>query len=424
MTKGQIKKNSLRTDISVGTFLAKRDIKRANKWTTILIVFVMIFTFLNLVIVSGILVGLIEGSVTANKLRNTGNIFITSFLNKDNIENSDTVIKTISTLPGLEGYTARVTGGGQVIAGYRDTLLKGEKANALGASLVGVNPEREDQVTKLSETLFAGEYLTSKDSDSVMIGRDLLYEYNPIEFPGFTALKNISIGDKVLIKVGNSEKEYLIKGILKGKVNEIDARVFMIESELRKLKADSNINYNEIAVKLLPNASESLAKEALVASKIDTYARVQTSEDAQPKFLKDIKVTFAILGNAISSIGLVVASITIFIVIFVNAITRRRYIGILKGIGITPRAISISYIIQSLFYALAGSLFGSILLFFLKGAFNKHPIDFPFSDGILVATVSGTLIRIGILLLATIIAGYIPARIVIKQNTLGAILGR
>jgi hypothetical protein len=42
----------------------------------------------------------------------------------------------------------------------------------------------------------------------------------------------------------------------------------------------------------------------------------------------------------------------------------------------------------------------------------------------LVATISGTFMRAGILLAATIVAGYIPARIVIRQNTLSAILGR
>jgi hypothetical protein len=60
----------------------------------------------------------------------------------------------------------------------------------------------------------------------------------------------------------------------------------------------------------------------------------------------------------------------------------------------------------------------------LKPFFDANPINFPFSDGILVATVNGTAIRTAILLLATIVAGYIPARIVIKQNTLSAILGR
>jgi putative ABC transport system permease protein len=163
----------------------------------------------------------------------------------------------------------------------------------------------------------------------------------------------------------------------------------------------------------------------LVANGVHTLARVQTAEEAFPKFLKDIKATFNILGVAISGIGLVVASITIFIVIFVNAITRRRFIGILKGIGIHQKAILYSYIIQALIYAFLGTAIGMLLVFFLiKPYFAAHPINFPFSDGILVATLSGTFIRAAVLMAATLIAGYIPARIVFKQNTLSAILGR
>ncbi len=418
-------KHSFKTDLKVGAFLAKRDIRRANIWTTVLIIFVMIFTFLNLVVVSGILVGLIEGSVDANKKHNTGDIFITSFLNRDYIEQSQEVVKTVDTLSTLDNYTARITGGGKLIADYRSTLLKGQKENSVGASLVGIDPIAENEVTGIAKIISKGTYLTPTDADGILVGQDLLYQYNPIEFPGFSALKNVDVGSRVLLQVGDQQKEYIIRGLLKGKVNETDSRIFMLASELRKLKGDTNANFNEIAVTLKPGASVKSAQSQLVASHLDRYARIQTFEEAQPKFLVDIKATFALLGNAISSIGLVVASITIFIVIFVNAITRRRFIGILKGIGITPRAISISYVFQSLFYAIVGSIAGMILVFaFLQPFFVANPIDFPFSDGILVATIPGTLLRVGILLVATIVAGYIPARIVIKQNTLGAILGR
>jgi len=212
---------------------------------------------------------------------------------------------------------------------------------------------------------------------------------------------------------------------LKSKVNEVDGGMFILDSEFRKLAGRSDYNLNQIAISLVPGTDPVIAKKALLASGVDKDGRVQTSEEAIPQFLDQIKTTFSLLGNAISAIGLVVAAITIFIVIFVNAITRRRYIGILKGIGIAPRAIIISYILQSLLYALIGAIVGSILVFaFLKPFFDANPINFPFSDGILVATVSGTSIRVAILLMATIVAGYIPARIVIKQNTLSAILGR
>ncbi len=172
----------IKNDMRVGWFLAKRDVKRANKWTTILIVFVMIFTFLNLVVVSGILVGLIQGSVDANKKRNTGDIFISSFLNRDYIDQSIEVEKVVQNTPGLNNYTARVTSSGQVIAESRKTLLKDELPNAVGAGLVGIVPEKENLVTNLSTAVIKGTYLSSQDPDGILIGDSLLYnEETPIE---------------------------------------------------------------------------------------------------------------------------------------------------------------------------------------------------------------------------------------------------
>jgi ABC-type lipoprotein release transport system permease subunit len=412
-------------DITVGIFLAKRELKRANKWTTALIVFVMLLTFLNLVVVSGILVGLIQGSLDQNKKFSSGDVIVSSFLNKTKVDNSQQVIKTVETLPGLRAYSARYTSGGNLRAGYREVLLKDEQPNSVGAQIIGVDPVKEDVVTNISSLLVEGSYLEPTDTDSIVAGSFLFRKYNTNEFPGLTTLKDVPVGSRVLLTIGESSKEYTIKGILKSKVGEVDGAVFMLDSEFRKLTGRTDYNVNQIAISLLPGTSPDVAKAALIAAGVDKDGRVQTAAEAIPQFLDQIKTTFGLLGNAISAIGLVVAAITIFIVIFVNAITRRRYIGILKGIGIEPRAIIISYIIQSLLYAIIGAALGIILVFaVLKPFFDANPIDFPFSDGILVATVDGTAIRTGILLLATIVAGYIPARIVIKQNTLSAILGR
>jgi len=238
-------------------------------------------------------------------------------------------------------------------------------------------------------------------------------------------LKNTDVGSIVRLTSGNVSKEYFVKGILSSKVDTFDFSVVMLASEARKLSNQTDLNAGTIAIQLLPGTDPNQAKQFLLDSGVGEHARVQTAEEAFPKFLKDIKATFGILGSAISGIGLVVASITIFIVIFVNAITRRRYIGILKGIGINKRAILYSYMYQAVIYASLGVIFGMILTFLLiKPYFAANPIDFPFSDGILVATLSGAFGRAGILLLTTIVAGYIPANIVIKQNTLSAILGR
>lgn len=417
--------DQLKVDLRVGAFLARRDIKRANKWTTSLIVFVMTLTFLNLVVVSGILVGLIQGALEADKRYYSGDLSITPFLNKSYIDQTPDVIAIAKTLPTFYHLATRYSGSARVEGSYRTTLKPGELRDGAGATLLGIDPDAERSFSGIDEFLIEGTFLEPSDSDSVILGKNLLYKYTPIEAAGFQTLKDITVGSRVKITVGERAKEYTVKGIIGSKVDQFDFAVIMVDSEVRKLIGRSDFNANHIAIQLTEGSDPVLAKAQLVKSGVDEYARVQTHEEAMPKFLKDIQNTFALLGSAISAIGLVVASITIFIVIFVNAITRRRYIGILKGIGIAPRAISISYVLQSIFYAVAGAAVGMVIVFaLLKPYFAANPINFPFSDGILVATVPGTVGKAVILLIATMIAGFIPARMVIKKNTLDAILGR
>ncbi len=417
--------NSFSQNAKVGWYLAKRDVKRANKWTTMLIIAVMTFTFLNLVVVSGILVGLIQGSEDAQKKYAIGDIIISSFLNKSYIENTQEVAKIVTTIPGYKDSTVRYGGSVRVESDYRSTLKPGEKRDGAGAAFLGIDPIQEQKFSGVSKFVIRGSYLTPEDQDSVLIGKNLLYEFTPIEAPGFQTLKNISVGSRVRVTSGNVSKEYYVKGILSSKVDEFDTSVVALASEVRKMTGRTDLNASTIAIQLLQGTDPVSAKQFLIDSGVGQYARVQTASEAFPKFLQDIKNTFNILGNAISGIGLIVASITIFIVIFVNAITRRRFIGILKGIGINRRAILYSYMLQAFMYAVLGVAIGMVLVFgLIKPSINAHPINFPFSDGILVATLPGTLMRGAILLVTTIIAGYIPARIVIKQNTLSAILGR
>ena len=71
--------------LRIGFLLGFRQIQRANLWTTTLIIFVMMLTFLNLIAVSGILVGLIAGSERAVQEKSLGDIIITPLENEDKI---------------------------------------------------------------------------------------------------------------------------------------------------------------------------------------------------------------------------------------------------------------------------------------------------------------------------------------------------
>lgn len=410
--------------IRLGFFLALRQVMRASKWTTGLIIFVMMLTFLNLVVVSGILVGLIEGAVEANKEFYTSDIIISKLEKKNYIEQSPRLLDIIRSMPEVAHVSPRYLQSGRLEANYK-TAVKEEEIDSAGASFIGIDPVAENNLTGISQFVIEGEYLEPTDYDQVLIGAYLLTEYFPVESSAIQTIDNVRVGDKVRVTIGDVKREMTVKGIIKSKVDEISYRAYFVDTQFRDLIGRNDYNVGEISISLKDGSDPMLVKEALLRAGVGEYARVQTFEDAQPKFLQDIKDTFALLGNLISSIGLVVASVTIFIVIFINAITRRKFIGILKGIGISGKTIEASYVFQSFFYALCGSSIGLFLLYgFLQPFIAAHPINFPFSDGILVAPLDVTMLKIIILIITTIVAGYVPARMIVRKNTLDSILGR
>ncbi len=386
--------------------------------------FVMVLTFLNLVAVTGILVGLIEGISNSFRLQYTGDIVVLPLPDKSFIEDSPGVLQFVSTLPQVTSYSARYVAGGSVEGNYL-TRKAGEKPERGGAQVFGIDPAAEDQLSHLSNFVIEGEYLTPGDYDQVLIGAYLLKKYAFGDMPGITPLTNIVPGSKVLVSVNGNTREMTVKGIVKSKVDQIAVSIFMPAEQFRQMAGVQNYDLSQVALRLAPGVEAASYRDFIKESGLREKARVWTYIDAIPSGVQDITNTFAMLGNMISSVGLVVASITIFIVIFINALTRRKFIGILKGIGVSAGAIEISYVLQSLFYAVIGSILGFALLYgFLVPYLYANPIDFPFSDGILYAPLDSTLWRIALLVGTTLVAGYIPARMIVQKNTLDSILGR
>ncbi|MEK7604327.1 MAG: FtsX-like permease family protein [Patescibacteria group bacterium] len=412
-------------DIRVGLYLAMRQLRRASLWTTGLIVFVMLLTFLNLVVVTGILVGLIEGINESYRTQYTGDVILSSLATKNYIEDTPRVTAFLSTLPQVARVTERYQTGGTIEANYLTRTDSTEKPDATGAQVIGIDPVAEDAFTGLSQHIIDGQYLAADDYDQILVGNYLLAKYAFGDQPGLTPLTNVEPGTKVRLTIQGTTREVFVKGVVKSKVGLLATSIFMPATELRTLMGRTDQNVAQIAIRLVPGTDPVAFKQLLLASGIGEKAIVRTFTDSIPNGVEDIKTTFAMLGNGFSSIGLVVAAITIFIVIFINAITRRKFIGILKGIGISGTAIEISYVFQSLFYAVIGSAIGLAVLYgVLVPAVAANPIDFPFSDGILVAPVPETAVRIILLVLTTVIAGYLPSRMIVRRNTLDSILGR
>jgi len=411
--------------LRIGLLLGIRQIQRASYWTTGLIIFVMTLTFLNLIAVSGILIGLIEGSERAVQRFSLGDVIVTPLAEEDHILETERFIKTLQTFPEIDNYSVRFRGNAEIEANYMERRDLAADRDVVAAVVTGIDPLQEEAMTNLSSTLIEGEYLDPTEEGYILIGAYFIKRYAEQFGDVFDALDDVYPGDTVRLTFGDISKEFEVKGIIQSKVDEINLNTYIPEREFRRIFNRIDRNADQIVMRLEPGTSADTLQASLTSIGLDEYAKIQTFEESLPKFLIDIKNTFNVLGTFIGSIGIVVASITIFIIIFINAVSRRQQIGILKGIGIHREVIEIAYVAQAAFYALVGSAIGALFTYgYLVPYFDRNPIQFPFSDGILVADPETTFWRFVTLFVITLIAGLVPAWMIVRQNTLNSILGR
>lgn len=411
--------------LRIGLLLGFRQIQRASIWTTTLIVFVMMLTFLNLIVVSGVLVGIIVGAERAVRESSFGDIVVTPLSGENHILETDTIVRELSAYPELATYSVRYAGHAVLEANYKERRDLSKNRDTATVIVTGIDPKHEDAMTHLSDYVIDGKYLDEQEEGYILIGNYYIKEYAQQFGDIFDTVSNVRPGSTVRVTANGITKEMTVKGIVQSKVDEVSLNTYIPEREFRRLFGRFDKNADKIVMRLKDPGMNSGVKDALLRSGLGRYAKIQTFEESLPKFITDMKMTFNLLGTFIGSIGIIVASITIFIIIFINALSRRRHIGILKGIGVSESTIEIAYVIQAAFYALTGSLLGALLTYgLLIPYFSAHPIHFPFSDGILVAEPTITFYKFLVLFIITLVAGFVPAWLITRQNTLDSILGR
>jgi putative ABC transport system permease protein len=431
--------------LSLGFFLATRQIARGSKWATGLIIFIMMLTFLNLVATSGLLVGIVEGAKRSFKEQWSGDLFIENRNEKDYIEHTNDILNVLSSFPQIESYSPRIIAGAKIEANWEEKR-KASDENSVSNQIAGIDPEKEDATTHLSSSVVEGEWLQEGDVDGIVLGSAYLAKYSRVA-DLVSLLRDIQPGDTVRVTVSKKKslvtleqkfdanpdlttsdsvtKDFTVRGILDSKVQFVASRAYVVDSELKKMLDKTDGDVSEIAIVMKKGADPYEVKTPLLANGFGEYAKINTAEEGAPDFLVKIKLFFGIIGSILGSISIVVGLVTIFIIIYINALTRKRQIGIMKAVGVAEFAIEFSYICQALFFVVVGSLFATLLVFLvIKPLIAAHPIDTPFAKIVLSAEPVTIAIKFMLVFIISILAGYLPARLIVKTNTLNAILGR
>lgn len=414
---------SVQHSARVGYFLAKRLVLRSNKYVSGLIIFILMLIFLNLVAMSGLLSGMIESSNIGYYTNYGGSIIVKPLLEKNKIQKADELITFAKSLPGFLGYSPRITTSGRLELDWLGKK-KGSLGNSSGASIIGLDPELENQTTGLSQKMVAGRFLLPEDRDSIILGANLagLGE----SFAVGETLQNVELGEKVLVHYSNGfSKEYTIVGFYRVKLGLLDFSAMVTLKELQNVLQVDGPLYDEISIKTIDPVHPEGFKQYFINAGYNNLNRIETWKESMGSAIEDVNTAFTLIGDIIGGIGLMVGGITIFILIFVNAVSKRKFIGILKASGVNAMAIVLAYIFQALAYTIIAIILGVTVLFGLIDPYiTANPIDFPFSDTVLYLPAENVQARITILFIVSFLAGLVPAYLITRQNTLDTILGR
>ena len=220
-------------DVQVGFFLAVRQLRHAGKGTTALIVFIMVLTFLNLVVVSGLLVGLISGSFKQFHDAYSGDVIVTTAAGRNYIERSPELVSFLESHPQVERFSPRYGANVQILGTLTDLPNKNERQNRIGMRLTGIDLTREEALTGFSRFIIKGGPLMSGEEGYILLGGNFIKKYSSFadaNIPGIDLLDDVDVGSRVRVSLSNSDgpitKDFIVKGIIKSKVDEISTRAF------------------------------------------------------------------------------------------------------------------------------------------------------------------------------------------------------
>ena len=410
-------------NLKVALFLAYKSIIKGNRWALALIIMVMSLSFANLILTPSILSGVTN---TLDKQQvNTlfANIVIDPEEDEHYLAHVSQIQKKIAQIPGVIGISAHLNSSAFIEYQWQEKGSPSDKGKSGTWSVVGIDPEKEVNVTTIQEHIIQGSYLDVNDRSEIVLGIEVAGG-DRAQTSSFLTLGEVEVGDKIRLTYPNGvQREYRVKGIFHARETQADRLAFVTRKELtsvmgRTIFAD---RASQILVSIEPAGDEAWFIEELETLDINGEIRSWREYGGAAG---GIVSSFNVITSLINGIGLVVAAIVMFIVIYINVLNKKRQIGILRAIGIKTNIVIISYLIQALFYAVSGIIFGELIMHFaIEPYFTNYPLDLSLGLVSLGIEPSAILKAVWGLILAAIFAGLIPVLSIIRQSIIKSIWG-
>ena len=352
--------------VRVGLFLGARALLRGNRGVAVLTTLMMLLIYASLLF----LPSLIQGAVN----RVNGQLV--------NTLTSDIVITPGSrgtTIDGVDAYLSQIRGTAGVAQATQVYRVGSQISYGAGSGswpVLAIDPSTYAQVFTTPQNLFAGEFLSQQAPDQVFMGIGIAGA-GQTRIRGYrTTLKSVEVGSQVSIALNNGRSYgFNVLGIYDNQFPLSDGDAFLSMTQAQQLLPGIADQATAIYVKTQPGAGVDQVVNRLGG--VRGGMTFETSADLGAT-VEDQVATFTLISDILKVVSLLTAAITIFMVTYVDLISRRRQIGVERAIGITSTAVVISYLLKALAYAVAGVVSGLVVFqYVITPIVQRHPFQFP-----------------------------------------------
>ena len=341
--------------------LAFRNLFR-NTRRTLLTALLISSSLVVLILVDGLMLGMTKvmvGGITQT-LEGEAQVVRKGFRNnfevEYTIENPTNVISQIEESDVVEGFGPRVIIGGMIASSY----------NTSGALVYGVDAIKELKVSRISEAIIEGEYLSGKPRE-ILIGKPA------------ADLLEVELGDRLIITAATvdtneiTQELFRLSGIFEFGPEEMDKSLVFINLDKAQDVLGMEGNLHQIALRFIDPEDAKKADLKLFNQLNDEENEALGWLDLQPSIGAMIEMT----GYATAIVGTILFLLTSLGVInsmFMSIYERIYEFGVAKAIGTTPWQIIQLVLFEALLLALISCAAGLTIGYLLGDYFSTNGI--------------------------------------------------
>lgn len=329
--------------------LAWRNIWR-NPRRTLVILTAVILGIWSMIFLSALMRGIVEGMIENGISSLTGDIQIqdSDYPTDPSVQNSldspELIQKVLTrTLPEGSRFTLRV----------RVNAVASNARHTRGVTLVGIEPHKEKGISFIGQGVVQGRYLQGRATNQVLIGKKLAEQFET------------GLGRKLILMSQNKKgritsRAFRIQGVFDAEMESTEKRYLFVHREEAQRMLGIGEAVSE-AVVLLKNHDQaaSVAKQIESSLAADEYS-VRTWRESLP--LLDVYLElyngFVLIWFVVvfMAMGFGIVNTTLMAVF-----ERMREFGLLKSLGMRPKRIVKTILIESCFILVSGVFIGDLL---------------------------------------------------------------